>query len=73
MKKIRISNQEMLGRIASMPGRHCPFVSNPFEECLISNINSQNIDEAIYYCGNNFEECGIYGGVDKQDRRLDDK
>ena len=69
MKKIRISNQEMQGRIAAMPGRHCPFVSNPFEECFIANINSQSIDEAIYYCGNNFEECERYRTVDKQGRR----
>lgn len=50
----------MQGRTASMPGRRCPFVTNPFEGCIITNINSQNIDEAIYYCGNNFEECEIY-------------
>ena len=56
----RNQNQEVQGRIASTPGRHCPFVANPFDECFVAGINSQNIDQAIHYCGNDFEECEIY-------------
>lgn len=66
MRKVRNSNEEMFGRISPMPGRHCPFVSNPFKECFIANINSQSINEAIHYCGNNFEECEIYRSAEKQ-------
>jgi len=64
-KKNRNQTREIHGRIASAPRRHCPFVANPFNECFIANINSQNIDQAIYYCGNNFEECEIYGIYNK--------
>jgi len=54
------SSKDLQKRIASKPRRHCPFVANPFDECFIARINSQNIDQAIYYCGNDFEECEIY-------------
>ena len=44
----------------SKPRRHCPFVGNPLSECFLVGMNSQNIEQAIYYCGDNFEECEIY-------------
>ncbi|MBW2011386.1 MAG: hypothetical protein JRI32_07030 [Deltaproteobacteria bacterium] len=39
----------------------CPFVKNPYEDCYCYNMNTQEkIKGAIYYCGENFEECEIY-------------
>lgn len=38
----------------------CPFVKNPFPECYCFDMTSKNIDIAINYCGNNFQECRIY-------------
>jgi hypothetical protein len=57
-------------RTASTPGRHCPFVADPFDECFIAGINSQNIDEAIHYCGNNYKECKIYRRATRQIGRI---
>ena len=41
-------------------GKHCPFVTDPLDECFITGLSSQDVDMAIYYCGGNFEECKIY-------------
>jgi hypothetical protein len=49
-------------------GGHCPFIGDPFADCFIASINSQNIDQAIYYCGKHFEECEIYRSVTKRER-----
>lgn len=38
----------------------CPFVNEPFSDCYIFNMKSQNTEAAIYYCGGHFEECEIY-------------
>jgi hypothetical protein len=46
--------------IALKAGKLCPFVQNPFEECFVAGIDSQNIEKAIYYCGSHFDECEIY-------------
>ena len=59
-KESRPHKLEVKEWIASRPEGLCPFVGDPFDECFITDINSQNIDQAIYYCGRNFEECEIY-------------
>jgi len=41
-------------------GGPCPYVGNPLEECYVAGMNSQNIEQAIHYCGANYEECDIY-------------
>lgn len=47
-------NHESLKRI-------CPFVEDPHEDCYCFGImNSLKVSQAVYYCGNNFEECEIY-------------
>lgn len=35
----------------------CPFLGTPFKDCFVVNMNSQNIEQAMYYCGGNFAEC----------------
>ena len=59
-KESRPHKLEVKEWIASRPAGHCPFVKDPFDECFVTGINSQNIDQAIYYCGGHFEECEIY-------------
>jgi hypothetical protein len=66
-KENRTQLREVQGRIASTPGRHCPYVVNPFEECFVTHMNSQNIDQAIHYCGDDFEECEIYQRATKRE------
>jgi len=44
----------------SKKGRYCPFIGDPLRECFLIDMNSQNIEQAIYYCGGNFEKCEIY-------------
>lgn len=46
--------------LASKTGGHCPFVGNPLAECYIADLHSQNIEEAIYYCDENYKACEIY-------------
>lgn len=38
----------------------CPFIQEPYDDCLCANMLSQNIEAAIYYCGGNFKKCEIY-------------
>ncbi len=38
----------------------CPFVSEPYDECFVNNMVSQNIEEVLQYCGGHFEDCRIY-------------
>lgn len=38
----------------------CPFVEKPFDECYCVKLTSWNIESAIYYCGEHFEQCSLY-------------
>lgn len=38
----------------------CPFTRDPFPECYVSRLRSQDVGNAILYCGGVFEECQIY-------------
>lgn len=40
--------------------RRCPFTQDPFEECFVALLRSQDVGNAICYCGGVFEECEIY-------------
>lgn len=40
--------------------RVCPFAENPLDDCLLLKMDSQHVEDAIYYCGGHFEECSIY-------------
>lgn len=38
----------------------CPYVSNPMSDCYCMKEGSQNINNAVKYCSNNFEKCSIF-------------
>ena len=38
----------------------CPFLSDPFEECLCCDMGSLMILAVIRICGGDFESCKIY-------------
>ncbi len=38
----------------------CPFSSDPFDDCYVVEMQSQNIPDAIRYCGGDFEDCDIF-------------
>ena len=38
----------------------CPYVSNPSSDCYCVKEGSQDINNAVQYCSNNFEKCAIY-------------
>lgn len=40
--------------------RRCPFVEDPFEDCLTLDTTSPKLEALIYYCGGNFEQCEVY-------------
>jgi hypothetical protein len=40
--------------------RLCPFVNEPRKECHCYDLRSQNIMEAIVYCGGTYGNCEIY-------------
>lgn len=42
----------------------CPFVMDPFDDCLCINMDSQNIEATLHYCGGNYGQCEIYAGRD---------
>ncbi|MHC1728365.1 MAG: hypothetical protein AB9866_20580 [Syntrophobacteraceae bacterium] len=39
---------------------YCPHVKDPFEECYISEMDSQDIEKAIAFCAGSYEKCEIY-------------
>ncbi len=56
---IEIISQEF-GDGLGVPKRICPFAQSPLEDCLVTNMESRHVEEIIYYCGGNFEQCEIY-------------
>jgi hypothetical protein len=38
----------------------CPLIEELGDECFCSDLRSQNVEAAIFYCNGNFEECEIY-------------
>ncbi len=38
----------------------CPFVSNPSLDCYCFNLTSVTINQALYYCRDNFKRCEVY-------------
>jgi len=38
----------------------CPYVSNPTSDCYCMKEGSQDINNAVKYCSDNFERCSIY-------------
>ncbi len=59
-KRERKKQQETKEMMAHQTGGYCPLIASPLAECFIADINSQNIEQAIYYCGGNYTECEIY-------------
>ena len=47
----------------------CPFLSDPFEECLCRNMGSLNVLTVIRICGENFESCEIYRNTEVEVRK----
>jgi hypothetical protein len=39
---------------------HCPFLKNPFPDCLCLDMDSQKTFGVLYYCQANFAQCEIY-------------
>jgi len=40
--------------------RKCPYVSNPFDYCYCSSMNSSDTKNLILYCGGIYEDCKFY-------------
>lgn len=40
--------------------RYCPFIQNPHVDCYCVKLDSQNVENTLYYCGKNFLACEIY-------------
>ena len=38
----------------------CPNIEAPLDNCFCNEMNSQDVENAIYYCANNFDTCAIY-------------
>lgn len=38
----------------------CPFIIQHRTECYCTELNSQTIESALYYCGSNFTQCKFY-------------
>jgi hypothetical protein len=45
---------------ASPHKRRCPFVADPIADCYVTRLRSQDIYNAICYCGGEFHACEIY-------------
>ncbi len=46
--------------LQTLINKMCPYVSNPNNDCYCVKEGSQNINNAVKYCSNNFEGCSIY-------------
>src|SRR5574341_2284937 len=49
-----------MDRSACTQKRRCPFTQNPFAECYVMRLRSQDVGNAISYCGGAFNACEIY-------------
>jgi hypothetical protein len=49
-----------MDRFISQNKRRCPFTQDPFEECYVVRLRSEDVCNVICYCGGDFEECEIY-------------
>ncbi|MBE9536835.1 MAG: hypothetical protein IMF07_06595 [Proteobacteria bacterium] len=38
----------------------CPLIDEALPHCYCSDTRSMAIDDIIYYCGGNYEQCPIY-------------
>lgn len=38
----------------------CPLINAPLKDCYCTGSNSQLIGQAVFYCGNNYTQCGTY-------------
>ena len=38
----------------------CPFVDGPLDECYCTDSSSRNVEKIVFFCGHNYEKCGIY-------------
>lgn len=50
-----------LNESVEMPGKGlCPFVSRPFDNCLLFDMTSSTIGEVVKYCDGDYRQCAIY-------------
>jgi hypothetical protein len=52
--------EEASASIRTYPRRLCPFVKEPFDECLCSGTGSDSAEATIRLCGGSFESCEIF-------------
>jgi len=52
--------KELLTKAVTANKKLCPFLGEPFDYCYCVKMNSQYVERAVYYCGNNFKSCEIY-------------
>ncbi len=69
MKKKKAINEKISKQAAFK--RKCPYVSNPFNYCYCSSMNSGDTKNVIIYCGGFYEECKFYkSAVKNKDKYL---
>ena len=47
----------------------CPFLKDPSDACYCTKLNSQFVEKAIYFCGNNFDKCEIFANTKNMDNK----
>lgn len=52
--------EEASAFIRTYPRRLCPFVKEPFDDCLCSGTSSDSAEAAVRLCGGSFESCEIF-------------
>ena len=65
-----------MDRNPSPQKRRCPFIQDPFADCYVARLRSQDVGNAICFCGGAFEACEIYQKEMKEmsaTRRPEDK
>ncbi len=50
----------------------CPFVQNSHKGCHCVDMNSRKVNDAIYYCQENFKKCEIYKRLLKERQHAQD-
>jgi len=46
--------------VRTYPRKFCPFLSEPFDQCICARTSSDSAEELIRLCGGNFESCEIF-------------
>lgn len=60
---MEIIRDEKRHAVRKSPSSHCPFIHTFSPSCYCTEMKSTRIEDAIYYCGGDYQKCNIYNNL----------